>query len=59
MLTNYQKRLESNRPNPYMAPGQYTQLLHGLSVFGGYLCTNTPQPTIGSRIRRYPSRNPP
>ena len=50
VLTNYQKRLESNRANPYMAPGAYTQLLHGLSVFGDYLCTNTPQPTIGSSI---------
>jgi virulence factor Mce-like protein len=50
VLTNYQTRLESNRPNPYMAPGAYTQLLHGLSVFGDYLCTNNPQPTIGSSI---------
>ena len=26
VLTNYQKRLESNRANPYMDPGSYTQL---------------------------------
>ena len=49
-LTNYQKRLESNRGNPYMAPGGYTHLLNGLSVFGSYLCTANPQPTIGPTI---------
>jgi hypothetical protein len=33
-----------------MAPGGYNQLLHGLSVFGGYLCTGNPLPTIGSSL---------
>jgi hypothetical protein len=33
-----------------MAPGGYTQLLKGLSVFGGYLCTAHPLPTIGSSL---------
>ncbi len=27
-----------------------TQLLNGLSVFGGYLCTSNPQPTIGPTV---------
>jgi virulence factor Mce-like protein len=50
LLAPYQGRLESNRGNPYMAPGGYNQLVGGLSVFGGYLCTSRPQPTIGSSI---------
>ncbi len=49
-LTGYARRLESNRGNPYMAPGGYEQLLHGLSVFGEYLCTAQPQPNIGPTI---------
>ncbi len=50
VLANYQKRLSSNRGNPYLIPGGYTKLLQGLPVFGGYLCTTTPQPTIGPTI---------
>jgi phospholipid/cholesterol/gamma-HCH transport system substrate-binding protein len=50
VLTPYQTRLSSNRGNPYMAPGGYSQLVNGLSVFGSYLCTNNPQPTIGPSI---------
>jgi phospholipid/cholesterol/gamma-HCH transport system substrate-binding protein len=49
-LTAYQKRLSSNRGNPYMAPGGYLKLLDGLSVFGNYLCTTNPLPTIGPTI---------
>ena len=49
-LTSYQHRLNSNRGNPYMAPGGYAQLLSGLSVFGSYLCTGNPQPAIGPTI---------
>jgi phospholipid/cholesterol/gamma-HCH transport system substrate-binding protein len=49
-LTNYQHRLNSNRGNPYMAPGGYAQLLSGLRVFGSYLCTGNPQPAIGPTI---------
>ncbi len=49
-LSGYQTRLESNRPGPYMAPGGYGELLTGLKVFGGYLCTRNPQPTIGPSI---------
>ncbi|HUE26476.1 MAG TPA: MlaD family protein [Solirubrobacteraceae bacterium] len=50
LLTPYQKRLDSNRGNPYIAPGGYNQLINGLSVFGNYLCTSNPQPTIGPNI---------
>jgi phospholipid/cholesterol/gamma-HCH transport system substrate-binding protein len=50
VLTAYQHRLESNRVNPYMDPGGYNELLHGLSVFGSYLCTSNPQPSIGTSI---------
>jgi virulence factor Mce-like protein len=50
VLTAYQQRLYSNRANPYMAPGGYSQLKSGLSVFGSYLCTSNPQPTIGPTI---------
>ncbi len=46
----YSHRISSNRGNPYMAPGGYAGLLHGLSVFDGALCTGTAQPTIGSTI---------
>jgi phospholipid/cholesterol/gamma-HCH transport system substrate-binding protein len=50
VLTAYQHRLESNRANPYMAPAGYSQLVGGLSVFGGYLCTNNAQPSIGPSV---------
>lgn len=50
VLTPYQRRLESNRGNPYMAPGGYSSLVSGLSVFGPSQCTNFPQPTIGPGV---------
>jgi phospholipid/cholesterol/gamma-HCH transport system substrate-binding protein len=50
IVSSYQHRLESNRGNPYMAVGGYNQLLGGLSVFSGNLCTSNAQPTIGSLI---------
>ena len=50
VLTSYQNRLSSNRSNPYLDPGGYAQLQSGLPVFGGYVCTNNPQPTIGPDI---------
>ena len=49
-LTGYPTRLESNRGNPYMAPGGYHELVSGLRVFGGHLCTANPQPTIGPTV---------
>ncbi|HLY50935.1 MAG TPA: MlaD family protein [Solirubrobacteraceae bacterium] len=50
VLTPYQNRLSSNRGNPYMVPGAYSELVTGLPVFGGYLCTTHPQPSIGPSI---------
>jgi virulence factor Mce-like protein len=49
-LSGYSQRLDSNRGNPYLTPGGYEQLLKGLPVFGSYLCTAHPQPTIGPSI---------
>jgi hypothetical protein len=49
-LTAYSARPYSNRSNPYLEPGGYYQLLQGLPVFGSYLCTNNPLPTIGPTI---------
>jgi virulence factor Mce-like protein len=50
VLTSYQHRLQSNRSNPYLAPGGYLKLLGGLPVFGSYLCTSNPLPSIGPTI---------
>jgi phospholipid/cholesterol/gamma-HCH transport system substrate-binding protein len=49
-LTNYSHRLISNRGNPYLVPGGYDGLVSGLPVFGSYLCTGYPQPSIGPTI---------
>ena len=49
-LTNYAHRISSNRGNPYLVPGGATSLASGLPVFGGYLCTSNPLPTIGPTI---------
>jgi virulence factor Mce-like protein len=50
LLTGYTNRPYSNRSNAYMAPGGYNQLLTGLNVFGSFLCTSNPLPTIGSSL---------
>lgn len=50
VLTAYQHRLDSNRGNPYMVPGGYSQLSGGLPVFDGELCTSYLQPSIGPSI---------
>ncbi len=50
VLAPYSGRPNSNRSGAYMDPGGYQALTQGLSVFGGYLCTSRPQPTIGSSI---------
>jgi virulence factor Mce-like protein len=50
IVAPYQQRLDSNRGNPYMAPGGYNTLTSGLSVFSPNLCTSHPQPTIGVTI---------
>ena len=50
VLAPYQGRLYSNRGAPYMVPNGFSRLRNGLQVFGGYLCTNRPQPKIGGSI---------
>jgi phospholipid/cholesterol/gamma-HCH transport system substrate-binding protein len=50
VLTAYPHRLDSNRAAPYIAPGGYSQLAQGLSVFDSALCTSNAQPTIGPSI---------
>jgi phospholipid/cholesterol/gamma-HCH transport system substrate-binding protein len=49
-LTDYSRRLSTNRANPYLVPGGYDGLLQGLPVFGSYLCTSNPPPSIGPTI---------
>ena len=49
-VASYQTRLTTNRSNPYLQPGGYTRLINGLPVFGSYLCTNNPVPTISPLI---------
>ena len=46
-LAVYPKRISTNRSNPYVEPGGYAKLPTGLEVFGTYLCTNNPVPTLG------------
>jgi phospholipid/cholesterol/gamma-HCH transport system substrate-binding protein len=50
VLASYQHRLGSNRAAPYMAPGGYSELSSGLSVFDQSQCTSNAQPTIGPSI---------
>jgi virulence factor Mce-like protein len=45
-LAAYPKRIASNRNNPYFAPLGYKDLPTGLKVFGSYLCTTNPVPTV-------------
>jgi hypothetical protein len=49
-LATFPTRPSSNRSNAYMAPGGYSALANGLRVFGNYLCTSHPLPTIGSSL---------
>ena len=49
-LTNYSHRISTNRGNPYLVPGGASSLVSGLPVFGSYLCTSNPPPTIGPTI---------
>jgi phospholipid/cholesterol/gamma-HCH transport system substrate-binding protein len=50
LLTVYPSRSASNRSNPYLEPGGYAKLLQGLPVFGSYLCTSHPLPTLGPSL---------
>jgi ABC-type transporter Mla subunit MlaD len=43
-LAAYPARLSTNRSNPYVRPGGYAKL--PLKVFGEYLCTTAPIPTL-------------
>jgi virulence factor Mce-like protein len=43
-LAAYPKRIATNRSNPYVAPGGYAS--YPIKVFGTYLCTNNPIPTL-------------
>jgi len=47
-LATYQKRIATNRSNPYFAPLGYKDLPTGLKVFGTYLCTTNPVPALVS-----------
>jgi virulence factor Mce-like protein len=49
-LTDYAHRISTNRGNPYLVPGGASSLVSGLPVFGSYLCTSNPPPTIGPTI---------
>jgi phospholipid/cholesterol/gamma-HCH transport system substrate-binding protein len=51
VLMPYQQRPSTNRSNPYLAPGAYLDLLKkGLPVFGTYLCTDHPLPTLSPSL---------
>ena len=50
LLTPYQTRLSTNRSNPYLEPGGYDRLRTGLPVFGSYLCTSHPLPTLSPSL---------
>jgi phospholipid/cholesterol/gamma-HCH transport system substrate-binding protein len=46
-LAAYPKRIQSNRNNPYFQPLGFLDLGRGgLKVFGNYLCTSNPDPTV-------------
>ena len=49
-LAAYPYRLSSTRSNPYLAPDTALSLLHGLPVFGSYLCASHPDPTLSPLI---------
>jgi phospholipid/cholesterol/gamma-HCH transport system substrate-binding protein len=49
-LATYASQPSSNRSNPYLTPGGYAGLLGGLPVFGSYLCTENPLPTVSPTL---------
>jgi phospholipid/cholesterol/gamma-HCH transport system substrate-binding protein len=49
-VATYQTRPYSVRSNPYLKPGGYSGLLSGLPVFGSYLCTANPLPTVSPTL---------
>lgn len=50
LLTPTQTRPHTNRSNPYLQPGGFSQLIKGLPVFGTYLCTNHPLPGLAPSL---------
>ena len=54
VLAAYQKRLPTNRSNPYPEPGRLHQLARGLPMFGSYLCANPGPATFLGPRRRNP-----
>jgi phospholipid/cholesterol/gamma-HCH transport system substrate-binding protein len=50
VLAAYPHRLVTNKSNPYVEPGGYAKLPTGLEVFGSYLCTDNPLPTLSPDI---------
>jgi phospholipid/cholesterol/gamma-HCH transport system substrate-binding protein len=50
ILAAYPRRLQTNKSNPYTEPGGYSKLPTGLEVFGSYLCTSNPLPSLSPDI---------
>jgi virulence factor Mce-like protein len=49
-LTPFAKRPETNRTNPYLAPGGFNNLRKGLKTFGTYLCTQNPLAPLSATL---------
>src|SRR4051794_473679 len=56
-LAVYPARLKTNRSNPYVGPGGYAK--YPIKVFGTYLCTSTPIPTLVNPALPLPVGIPP
>jgi phospholipid/cholesterol/gamma-HCH transport system substrate-binding protein len=56
-LAAYPNRIQTNRSNPYVAPGGYAK--YPLKVFGKYLCTTAPIPTLFNPALPAPPGLPP
>jgi phospholipid/cholesterol/gamma-HCH transport system substrate-binding protein len=56
-LAAYPNRIQTNRSNPYVAPGGYAK--YPLKVFGKYLCTTAPIPTLFNPALPLPPGLPP
>lgn len=52
-LAYFPKRLESNRANPYRAPGGYEKLVGGLEVFEATLCNGIALPPLDPEPSEY------
>jgi virulence factor Mce-like protein len=56
-LAAYPHRISTNRSNPYVAPGGYAH--YPIKVFGTYLCTSNPIPTLVNPSQPLPAGLPP